>query len=122
MASSGRFIVANVSRGTVLAEKSKQAATPVSRAFGLMGKRSLPAGEGLIIRPCSSVTCFFMRFPIDVAFVGDGGQILHLIHAMMPWRVSRFVRGSKYVVELPAGTLERTNTHAGDTLEVRPAG
>jgi uncharacterized membrane protein (UPF0127 family) len=34
------------------------------RAFGLMGRRHLAPGEGLLLEPCSSVHTLGMRFPI----------------------------------------------------------
>jgi uncharacterized membrane protein (UPF0127 family) len=111
-----RYRITNTTRDRVLAANCRKADNPISRALGLMGKRSLPPGEGLIIQPCSSVTCFFMRFPIDVLFVGADGLILHAIHSMRPWRNSKFVRGSKFVVELPAGVLQQSQTVVGDSI------
>lgn len=116
-----RYRVTNTTRNEILASSSRKADNPLTRAIGLMGKRSLPVGEGLIIQPCNSVTCFFMRFPIDVLFVGADGRVLHLIHAMRPWRNSRFVRGSRLVVELPAGTLARSGTTSGDIITIEDA-
>ncbi|MCA1596793.1 MAG: DUF192 domain-containing protein [Chloroflexi bacterium] len=92
----------------------------VTRAFGLMGRRGLPPGGGLIIRPCSSVTTAFMRFHIDVVFVGRDNVVCHVMPAMVPWRVSKFVRGARFVVELPAGTAAASNTETGDTLAIVP--
>jgi uncharacterized membrane protein (UPF0127 family) len=62
-----------------------------------------------------------MRFPIDVLFVDQAGKVCHMIRPMVPWRTSKIVRQSKLVVELPAGTIERTGTELGDTIEITPA-
>jgi uncharacterized membrane protein (UPF0127 family) len=101
-----------------LAEQSAKATNPVSRGVGLIGRRGLPPGGGLIIRPCNSVVSFFMRFPIDVIFLGNDLQVMHVIRAMPPWRTSKIVRGAKMVVELPAGTLATTHTDIGDTIVI----
>ena len=116
-----RFRVINATRDVALAESSKKAADPLSRGIGLIGRKGLPAGGGLIIQPCKSVTSFCMRFPIDVLFVDGEGKVCHLMHHMVPWRNSKIVRASKYVVELPSGTLERTGTQLGDRIELEPA-
>ncbi len=62
-----------------------------------------------------------MRFAIDVAFVDRENTVVHLLPNMKPWRNSRIVRKSRYVVELPAGRLAETDTHLGDILEIQPA-
>ena len=115
------YRVANVTRDAVLAERSDKAATPVRRGIGLIGRRGLPEGGGLIIQPCNSVVSFFMRFSIDVIFIDKDAQVVHLMHAMPPWRISKIVRGSKLVVELPAGTIARTATEMGDSIAIEPA-
>jgi len=35
---------------------------------GLLGRRELPDGEGILLRPCASIHMFFMRFAIDAVF------------------------------------------------------
>jgi len=117
----GRFRVTNTTRGTVLADMSKKASNPVTRGIGLMGRRSLPPGGGLIIQPCNSVVSFFMRFPIDVVFLDRDGKVCHMMRSMVPWRASKIVRGSKLVVELPAGTLAGSGTQHGDSISIAPA-
>jgi uncharacterized membrane protein (UPF0127 family) len=115
---SGSYRVTNSTRDTVLAEHSAKATNMVTRGVGLMGRRGLPADGGLIIQPCNSVVSFFMRFEIDVVFVSGDSRVLHMIHAMRPWRTSKIVRGSKLVVELTSGTLSNTATTLGDTLVI----
>lgn len=114
------YRVTNATRGVVLADHSARASNMLTRGVGLIGRRSLPADGGLIIQPCNSVVSFFMRFAIDVVFVSGDSRVLHMIHAMPPWRTSKIVRGSKMVIELPAGRLVDTNTSAGDTVTIEP--
>lgn len=108
--------VINSSRGTVLAERAEVARTWWARGKGLLGRRALPEGGGLIIDPCSSIHTWFMAFPIDVAFVAADGRVVRVAHTLRPWRIGPLARGVRYVVELPAGTLARTGTAANDYL------
>jgi uncharacterized membrane protein (UPF0127 family) len=117
----GRFRVTNTTRGTVLAAMSRKASNPVSRGIGLMGRRSLPQGGGLIIQPCNGVVSFFMRFPIDVVFLDRDAEVCHMVPSMVPWRASKIVRGSKVVLELPAGTLADSGTQLGDKIAIDSA-
>jgi uncharacterized membrane protein (UPF0127 family) len=112
------YRVTNSTRDSVLAHRSARASNPVTRGVGLIGRRGLPDGGGLIIQPCNSVVSFFMRFPIDVVFLDKDFRVLHMIHAMPLWRTSKIVRGSKLVIELPAGTLTNSNTDIGDTFSI----
>lgn len=86
-----------------------------------MGRKSLPAGEGLYITSCSSIHSIFMAFPFDALFVDKGWRVVHAIEAMPPFRLSRIVWKAGGVVELPAGTIAATNTQVGDVLELIPS-
>ena len=115
--------VHNVTRGVDLAPNAELASSWWSRFMGLMGRQGLPVDGGLVIRPCGSIHMFFMRFAIDVVHVGkptaDGDPVVRVIHSIKPWRIGPIVMKSKYVVELPSGTLARTGTQVGDLLVVR---
>jgi len=63
-------------------------------------------------------TCF-MRFPIDLCFLDEAGRVLNLVEALPPWRAASAF-GASSVLELPAGTLRRSEVLQGDVLEMRP--
>jgi hypothetical protein len=82
---------------------------------GLLGRSGLESGEGLLLRPASSVHTFFMRFAIDVVFLGREGEVLKVAGRVPPWRTAG-ARGAKAVVELPAGEADRRGIRVGDRL------
>lgn len=100
--------IVNTTRERVLAEDAWEARSFRSRLKGLLGRERLSKGEGVYIRPCSSIHSFFMKFRFDAAFVDGEGKVLHVIRGMKPWRISKIVPGAAGVVELPAGVLEGT--------------
>ena len=108
--------VENERTGVVLADRCRLAASPISRLVGLLNRSSLPIGEGLLIRPCSSVHNFFMRFPIDVAFLDGEGRVLKTYEPLRVWRATTIVRGAKQALELPADALATSGTRIGDVL------
>ena len=112
-----RVQIRNRTRGTELARRAEVADGWLTRLRGLMGRRRLAAGEGMVIYPCSSIHTFFMAFPIDVAFVDREHRVVKAVPAVRPWRVGPVARGARYVVELPAGTLLASRTSPGDELE-----
>ena len=107
----------NARNGSVLAERVESALSMRARLVGLLGRRELPQGEALRIEPCTSIHTFFMKFPIDAAFLARDGTVLRAIPDLRPWRATRIYPKAAMVVELPAGTLRRTDTREGDALQ-----
>jgi uncharacterized protein len=101
--------------GGVLCERCELAATMGKRMKGLLGRRELPAGEGILIRPTSSIHMFFMRFPIDAVFLDRDLRIVGIAESLRPWRVAGR-RGAHSVLELRAGEVARRALRQGDRL------
>ena len=100
---------------SVVCERCVVAATPWRRLKGLLGRSGLDEGEGLLIRPSSSIHMFFMRFPIDAVFLDEHLVVRKVVPGLKPWRIAA-ARGAKSVVELPAGTAARHGLEDGDRL------
>ncbi len=100
----------------MLASELAEARTFWQRFCGLMLRSGLPPGHGLYIAGCQSIHSGFMRFRFDAAFIDKQRQVVHVIHAMKPWRGTRVYWKAEGVVELPAGTLQATDTRPGDRL------
>lgn len=109
--------VVNLTTGKTLATDARLAADFFSRLRGLLGTQGLADGAGLVIRPCSSIHTYGMNYPIDVVFADAAGQVTLASAGLGPRRML-MCRGSSYVVELPPGTLDRTETKAGDYLRL----
>jgi uncharacterized membrane protein (UPF0127 family) len=101
----------------VLCERCLVAGSPLARMRGLLGRRGLESGEGLLLRPAASIHTLFMRFPIDVVFVSRDGEVLKVVAALPPWRTAA-ARGAKAVIELPAGEADRRGIRAGMRLNM----
>jgi len=99
----------------VVCEECLVAATPLTRMRGLLGRSSLPSGQGILLRPAASVHTFFMRFSIDVVFLDDELRVVHIAADLRPWRAAG-KRGARAVLELPAGECERRGLRVGDQL------
>jgi uncharacterized membrane protein (UPF0127 family) len=102
--------------GSVACERCTVAYRMWPRMRGLLGKRGLDPGEGLLIRPAPSIHTFFMRFPIDVVFLSRHGEVLKVAERVPPWR-ARSCRHSHAVLELAAGEAGRRGIAVGDRLD-----
>jgi uncharacterized membrane protein (UPF0127 family) len=109
------LLVRNATRGTTLAEHADIADAPSTRRKGLLGRKSLNQGEGLWIVPCQAVHCWGMQFAIDVVYLDRKRRVRKVTPNLKPWRLSLCLTGHS-VLELPAGTIELTNTRCGDQL------
>lgn len=110
-----RWALANTRTGRVVAHRLLAAFDSASRRKGLLGRRSLPDGQAMIIAPCRAVHTFFMQFSIDILFVSKDGRVLKTCSAVPARRITASLRAHA-VIEMPAGTLERTEIVPGDTL------
>jgi len=90
------------------------------RLRGLLGKSSLEDGAGLLLEPCRSVHMVGMKFPLDVAFLDDRGEVIAVYHELQPGSRTRWHKEARYALELAAGTLVATHTVVGNTLEWGP--
>jgi uncharacterized membrane protein (UPF0127 family) len=115
----GRFGLWNVRTGEMLATRVVAAFDSSSRRQGLLGRGGLASGEALALAPCSSVHTAFMRFPIDLLFLGRDGRVVKTASAVRPWRI-RAAWGAFAVVELATGSVERSRPVRGDVVELRP--
>lgn len=110
----------NLTRQAWLVDELDVADTFLARLVGLMGRASISPRTGLWIRTCNSVHTFFMRFPIDLVFLDKSNQVVKTVEAIKPYRVVLPVGTASSVIELPAYSLRRSWTQAGDLLDIAP--
>ena len=114
----------NRTRGTTIADRLDVADSLWTKFRGLMGRSlaSFPSGSGLWFDGTSSIHMMFMRFAIDVAFLGrpDGEgvrRVVALHRGRRAWTgVVWYVRGAAGLIELPAGAIDASGTAIGDEV------
>lgn len=107
--------IRNETKGSELAGDARWARWPWQRMRGLLGRRSLPEGQGLIFPRAGAIHTCFMRFDIDIVFLDEHGIVLKTARELSTFRFTG-ARGAHCCVELAAGTMHRTATEAGDRL------
>jgi uncharacterized membrane protein (UPF0127 family) len=101
--------------GSIVCERCVLADTALARMRGLLGRRELPSGEGILLKPASSVHMAFMKFAIDAVFLDGESRVVKVAADLQPWKVAG-ARGSKAVLEIPAGEAKRRRLSVGDRL------
>ncbi len=109
--------IVSLQRGGIICERVTLAQTPFRRMVGLLGRSSLPQGEGVLLRPEKGIHTAFMRFPIDAVFLGPDMEVLEIVPDLRPFRIAA-TRGAYAVLELAAGEAARRELRVGDRLGV----
>ena len=86
-----------------------------SRFRGLMLRRSLGPGEGLLLKDCRSIHCCFMLMDIDVIYLSEDMHIIRT-ETVKPWHLGSNPRGTRHVLELGRGRSDGLNP--GDILTI----
>ncbi len=101
----------------IVCESCTVARNPLMRMRGLLGRRGLERGEGLLLQPAGSIHTFFMRFPIDVVFLDGDRRVMRVVPSVRPWRTAA-VRKARAVLELAAGEATRVGMEPGTVLRL----
>ncbi len=122
-----KAMIRNKSRGTVLCATHEVAETGWQKTRGLMFRKVLPQGHGLLMkfekesRP--GIWMLGMRFPIDIVFLDSGKRVIRVVENARPlglswrsWRVYFPPRPVGFVLELPAGRARESRTMVGDEV------
>ncbi len=112
------LILIDEDTGAVLADRIAHADTFCTRLVGLLGHKSIAAGEGLWIEPSSGVHTFGMRFPIDVVALDRHMRVVRLWEYLPPQRVTSISRRTHSVLELAAGEIRSRSIRVGSRLRV----
>lgn len=101
--------------GQVVCEHCEIARSSLERMRGLLGRKGLGEGEGMLITRTSSVHTAFMAFPMDAVFLDKELRVRRVVPAMRPWRAA-WKPGSRSVLELAGGEAERVGIGEGSQL------
>ncbi len=68
--------------GVALFPRARVVRTPLSKLLGMLHRREIGPDEALIFPRCRSLHTFFMRFAIDIAFLGRSGEVVRLFSSV----------------------------------------
>jgi uncharacterized membrane protein (UPF0127 family) len=105
--------------------RAEVARTVAERETGLMYRRSLADGEGMLfVFERDQMLSFWMKntlIPLSIAYIAYNGRILE-IHDMKPQDLTpvRSGRSVRYALEVPQGWFTRAGIRPGDTFVLSP--
>lgn len=108
----------NKSKNVQVVETLHVASTFWTRFIGLLGRKSLPKSEALLLRRANNIHTCFMRFPIDVVFVNKDFVVKKISKNVAPGILYLGSWKSRHVIECAAGTVTEDKVSVGDQLHV----
>jgi uncharacterized membrane protein (UPF0127 family) len=111
-----RFVL-NISSWETVCERAVLADGPLRRMRGLLGRRSIEPGEGMLLRPAPALHTAFLRFPIDAVFLDGDLTVVSVVENMGPFRAASH-RKATAVLELAAGEVARRGIELGNQFLV----
>ena len=115
------MILFNATKKTTVCDRCHFANSVLKRMVGLLNRKALAPGEGLLLDRCYGIHTIGMRFPIDVLFLDKELHVMRAVQALPPFRTC-VVRQAVYVLELPVGAIRASLTEAGDQIQMRTTG
>jgi len=110
------YCVYNQTRECFLSLSVTPADTTFSRLKGLIGRLKLRIDEGLWIVPSCGVHTLGVLFPLDLIYLNESHQVIHLIEHFPRFRIAPLRTQASSVLELPTHTIYSSQTQPGDQL------
>lgn len=110
-------MILNLTRGNVLCEQVEIADKALLRMRGVLGRNSLPRGEGVLLQPAPSIHTAFVRFEFDAVFLDGRLNVTRVVERLKPWRIVNS-KHAVSVLELAAGEVARRGVRVGDQVVV----
>ena len=112
------MVLVNATKKTVVSDRCHFANSVFKRMVGLLNRQALAQGEGLLLDRCYGIHTIGMRFAIDVLFLDKELRVIRAVPALPPFRTC-VVKQAVYVLELPVGAIDRSQSTAGDQIQMR---
>ncbi|HZA14801.1 MAG TPA: DUF192 domain-containing protein [Myxococcaceae bacterium] len=114
----GRVILTDVYGGPHAVDVEVAATDPM-RERGMMWRKALPEGKGMLfVFPTEEEHSFWMRntlIPLDMVFIDGKGSIVGIVENAQPRSLASHSVGvpSKYVLEVPGGWCQKVGIRPG---------
>ncbi len=112
----GAIVIRDGTTGAVVCTHGVLANTFRTRLFGLLGRKGLEEGAGLLIRPSSGVHTFGMSFPIDIVSLDKDQRVIGTFEDTGAWTIRGLGVKTRSVLELPAGRIRKCGIKPGHEL------
>ena len=90
----------------IVSHRVQEAKSFSKRLIGLMFIAEMPQGyDSILLDPCNSIHTFFMKFPLDIVFLGRNNEVIKIFRNLPPNRMTWMYLKASKTLEMKAGTL-----------------
>lgn len=104
--------------GETLIESIEPAFKLIARMRGLLGRKTLPSGSAMHIKPCGSVHTLWMLFTLDLIFLDRDYTVVKIVRNVAPFNMVTGGRKAASILEFASGWFDWNKLHIGDKLEI----
>lgn len=107
--------IVNQTKKTILSDDAVEAKSFLDKSLGLI---DLSKPRTLIISTRFGIHTFGMKEKIDVIVLNQYGKVMKLKHDIKPNAIFTWKPKYSLIIELPPGSLLRSNTTTGDIIQI----
>jgi len=112
--------ITNLTQEIQLNYKVTAAVRFFSRVIGLQHTSQIDSNTAFLIRPCTGIHTFGMKYPIDVIFVDKDGVVIKVCKDLRPNRITGLIPSAHGVLEFPNSVIGKNDILLGDHLKIIP--
>jgi len=86
--------------GDILVENLLIRATFCGRLGGLLLRKEMNVGSGMLLVAARRVHTFGMLFPLDLYFFNASMRLIGSLYCVMPWRMPGSPKGTQHILEI----------------------
>ncbi len=114
------MLIRNEDKDKVLAEDAELRVSTIGKAVGMMfRKEAKPMIFLFRVSRKVNLHMFFVFCTIDVLFLNDEKEVVEIKKSFKPFSTYRSNKKCRFVLELPEGVIDETETEVGDLLDFR---
>lgn len=91
----------------------------LSRMVGLLGRKGLPDGSAMLLKPCSSIHTIGMQFALDVIFIDRNMSVVRTLRNLRPNRFALGGHGAYSAIEMETGWFDMSQVKVGQKFTIR---
>ena len=112
------MICKSTKNNDTLIESVEPAFSVGARMRGLLGRKTLPPGSAMHIKPCGSIHTLWMRFTLDLIFLDRDYTVVKVVRNVAPFNLATGGRKAASVLEFASGWFDWNKLSVGDKLEI----
>lgn len=112
-------MIKNITKDKIIASSFEDCRTWWQQTRGLMFRKEIIPLVFTFGKPKRiALHSYFVKEPIDLVFLNDAWEVVELVSEWTPRNTFKSEREAMFLMELPMGTIEKSETEVGDVVHL----